>query len=427
VPVSDLPQLVLPLLSTVICPSLTQNSALGSLYSIGTKQSSHFHEAELVELAKSSLEQRSITSGPNQHHVTAWILRTIYLRSTTRPHASWISASTTMHLVEATGLHQDISNISIVSPAAPEMGSSELEVRRRIFWVAWSLNIILSYEYGRTPVSLPSMNVESIDPEDESVTDQYVALASMLPGDDLDMHESACALHKALAAISAMETDSNEITLFKADLAFSIYRRIRLTQATTHSNAGLSNASASLVIQIGLDALPASSELAAQHLPWWTVISVPFQFLCVLLAIDSRESLAHVSEAMESLENIGRCWDTHMVREAVGSASFLVKICRNRKEEDLKFLSESMPKKSGPWGHLGNTSNQSAVNNNKIETSDPSEIPLAEAIRILEPQSSSVSGIAMPENIGWIEGVEPPLPENYAIDWNSFFNTLDWL
>lgn len=398
-------------------PIICGVAALGSIYSIGTKQSSHCHEAELVELAKTSLEQSSILSAPGQHHVTAWILRTIYLRLTTRPHASWMSASITMRIIEAVGIHQEISDIYMVSPAAPEMGSSESELRRRLFWVAWSLNTILSYEYGRSRIELPNMNVKSIDTEDDSVTNQYVTLASLLPGDDLDMHdaESARALYKSLDAINNMETDSNEILLFKADLAFCIYRRLRLSQGTS---AGVSSAAASLVIQIGLDALPASSDLAAQHLPWWTVISVPFQFQCVLLAIDSRESLSHVGEAMEALEEVGRCWDTHLVREAVGSASFLVKLSRKRKEEDVRLLGNSMPKKSGPHGRI-------ATDN--FKTSDTGDTPIPEAVHTLEGPHPSVAGIAVPENIGWIDGMEPQLPENFTMDWDSFFNTLDWL
>lgn len=408
-----------------IDPIICGVAALGSLYAIGTKQSSHCHEAELVELAKTALEQSSILSSPNQHHVTAWILRTIYLRSTTRPHASWISSCTTVHIAEATGLHQDIANISIVSPAAPEMGSSESEIRRRIFWVAWSLNKVLSYEYGRSSVDIPNSNVQSIDIEDVGLTYQYVALASMLPEDDLDVHdaESARALYRSLTTINALETDSNEITLMKADLAFCIYRRLRLSQG---ASAGISSGAASLVIQIGLDALPASSDLAAQHLPWWTVISVPFQLLCVLLAIDSRESLSHVAEAMEALEEVGRCWDTHMVREAVGSASFLVKLSRKRKEEDMKFLGDSFPKRSGPHGHLGDTSDQRTANDN-IDMSALRDIPLEEMTSAPDAQSLPVPGITMPENVGWIDGMEPQLPENFAIDWNTFFNTLDWL
>ena len=408
-------------------PIICGVAALGSLYSIGTKQSSHCHESELVELAKNSLEQSSILSSPTQNHVTAWVLRTIYLRSTTRPHASWISSCTTMHIAEATGLHQDVSSISIVSPAAPEMGSSESEVRRRLFWVAWSLNTILSYEYGRSRVDLANINVQAIDSEDGTTASQYITLATILAGDDLDMHdaESARALYKSLSAINALETDSNEIILFKADLAFCIYRRLRLSQGT---GAGVSNAAASLVIQIGLDALSASSDLAAQHLPWWTVISVPFQLLCVLLAIDSRESLSHVGEAMGALEEVGRCWDTHLVREAVGSASFLVKLSRKRKEEDIRQLGNSMPKNSGPHGHLGDTSNQRTANYNK-KTLDVGDMAMPEPGPTSEGQSASVQGIAMPENIGWIDcsdGEEPPLPDNFAIDWNSFFNTLDW-
>jgi hypothetical protein len=408
-----------------IDPIICGVAALGSLYAIGTKQSSHCHEAELVELAKTSLEHSSILSSPNQHHVTAWILRTIYLRSTTRPHASWISSCTTMHIAEATGLHQDISSISIVSPAAPEMGTSESETRRRLFWVAWSLNKVLSYEYGRSSVDIPNSSVQSMDNEDGYLTYQYVALASMLPEDDLDVHdaETARALYRSLTAINGLETHSSEITLMKADLAFCIYRRLRLSQG---ASAGICSGASSLVIQIGLDALPASSDLAAQHLPWWTVISVPFQLLCVLLAIDSRESLSHVVEAMEALEEVGRCWDTHMVREAVGSASFLVKLSRKRKEEDMKFLGDSFAKKSGPHGHLGNTSDQRAAKNN-IKMSSVRDASIVEAVSAVDAQSTTVPGMAMPEHIGWIDGMEPQLPEDFAIDWNTFFNTLDWL
>jgi hypothetical protein len=202
------------------------------------------------------------------------------------------------HVVEAAGLHQDLSNVSIVPSLAPEMGSSKVEARRRIFWVAWSLNKTLSYEYGWSPVSLPNMTVQSINTVNESGTDQYVILASMLPSDDLDVHdaESAQDLHKSLTTINALEAHSNEIKLLKADLAFCIYRRMRLSKCTS---ASISSAVTSLVIQIGLDALSARSDLAIQHLPWWFVISMPFQFLCVLLAIDSRKSLFHVAEAFE--------------------------------------------------------------------------------------------------------------------------------
>jgi hypothetical protein len=116
-----------------------------------------------------------------------------------------------------------------------------------------------------------------------------------------------------------------------------------------------------------------------------------------------------------------------MVREAVSSARLLVKLSRKRKGEDMKFLNDGMRSMSGPWGHLGDKSSQGLADDINLETSDVENMPIAEANTTLEAQSSSVSGIVTPGNIGWIDGLEPQLPENYAIDWNSFLNTLDWL
>jgi hypothetical protein len=443
-----------------IDPIICGVAALGSLYAIGTKQSSHCHEAELVELAKTSLEHSSILSSPTQHHVTAWILRTIYLRSTTRPHASWISSCTTMHIAEATGLHQDVSSISVVSPATPETSSTDSEMRRRLFWVAWSLNKILSYEYGRSPVTIPNSNVPPLEYEDGNLTYQYAALASLLPDPDLSVHDpdSARALYKSLTTINALQTSRHELTLLKADLSFSIYRNLRLNHTTSTT---ISSASASLVIQIGLAALPATADLAAQHLPWWTVISVPFQLLCVLLAIDSRESLSHVAEAMEALEEVGRCWDTHVVREAVGSASFLVRLSRKRKEEDVRFLAKSFGGSNS--AHFDDmSSNQMTVANEDIKfcgaaaggvsvsmsslgvgelTPTPSPTSISASGSDSQNTSSSVSGtdtamLVENHDVDWVDhdGVDhdpqlSPVPENNcaAVDWNTFFNTLDWL
>jgi hypothetical protein len=286
-------------------------------------------------------------------------------------------------------------------------------MRRRLFWVAWSLNKVLSYEYGRSSVDNPNSNVPSIDNENGCFTYHYVALASMLPKDDLDVHDAEIArvLCRDLTAISALDIHSNEIILMKADLAFCIYCRLRLSQG---ASADVCSGADSLVIQIGLDALPASSDLAVQHLPWWTVISVPFQLLCVLLAIDSRESLSRIGEATEALEEVGMCWDRHMVKEAVGSASFLIKLSRKRKEEDMEFLVASFPKRSGLHDYLGVTSVQRTVIDN-IKVSHERDESIVDAVSTSDAQSPTVPEIAVPENSGWIDEMEPQLQEDFAI------------
>jgi hypothetical protein len=176
--------------------------------------------------------------------------------------------------------------------------------------------------------------VKPFDTTDSSTSSQIlVALANTLPGDTYSQDSEEMVIQNSLEALKQISIESEPLTLLKADIAFCLYRRLR----SLHAKASVSAETTALVISIGISALPTVTNLARQRLPWWTVISVPFQLVCVLLAIDSRESLSHVAQAMNTLENVGRHWDTHMAREAVGCAGLLVKLSRRRKEEDRKF------------------------------------------------------------------------------------------
>ena len=327
-----------------IDPIICGVAALGSLFAIGAQQASHPHEADLTDLAKACLENTSTLGGPTQDHVTAWMLRTNYLRATSRPHGAWLSSCTTMHIIEATGLHHEISNTAIPSPAALELSPVEIEARRRLFWVAWALNTTISYEYGRGRVSLPNASVRPIDASEPGIhTHQLISIAQILPSECAianNTTDDVMTLYSSFRSLTGLHTQSDELSLYRADLAFCLYRRLRLFQSSCTS---IPSETTSLVISIGLSALPSVERLAARHLPWWTVISVPFRLLCVLLAIDSRESLSRVAQVIITLEEVGRQWDTHMVREAVGCAGVLVKLSRRKKEKDLKWLDDGMP------------------------------------------------------------------------------------
>ena len=388
---------------------------LGSLFTIGTQQSSHPHEAELVNLAKLHLESTSTLSSPNQDQIAATILRTIYLRATTRPHASWLSSCTLMHQIEACGLHQEISNIAIVSPAAPEVGAGDTEIRRRTFWVSWALNRIISYEYGRSPVYLPGTSVKPFDTAGSTTSSHIlVALANTLPEETISQDNEEAVIQNSLDALDKISIASEPLTLLKADIAFCLYRRLRSLRA----RASISTATTAFVMSIGISALPNVKSLAAQRLPWWTIISVPFQLVCVLLAIDSRESLSHVAQAMCTLESVGRHWDTHMAREAVGCAGLLVKLSRRRKEEDLKYLESSMPRCSGPHGPV-------ELSETAEETFEPVNITgSGSTLLSRQPIGGMNSGImdsaAVPPAINWADGLNAEIPDNLNIDWSEY-------
>lgn len=386
---------------------------IGSLFTIGSHQSSHPHEADLVNLAKLHLESTSTLSSPNQDQVTATLLRTIYLRATTRPHASWLQSCTLMHQIEACGLHQEISNIAIVSPPAPESRANETDVRRRLFWVSWAINRIISYEYGRSRVYLPGTSVKPFDTTDSSTSSQIlVALANTLP-EDTHVHDNEEAvIQNSLDALEQISIESEPLTLLKADITFCLYRRLRSLRA----RASVSTEITALVISIGISALPTVTSLATQRLPWWTIISVPFQLVCVLLAIDSRESLSHVAQAMSTLESVGRHWDTHMAREAVGCAGLLVKLSRRRKEEDLKCLESSMPRTSGPHGpvDLSEVAEEAHHTTTGIASSTIRDQPTSGI------DTDMTENTAMPLGINWADGLNVEIPGNLNIDWSEY-------
>jgi hypothetical protein len=315
-----------------------------------------------------------------------------------------------MHQIEACGLHQEISNIAIVSPAAPESRASDKDVRRRLFWVSWALNRIISYEYGRSRVYLPGTSVNPFNTTDSATSSHIlVALANTLPEDTQAHDNEESVIQNSLDSLNQISIESEPLTLLKADIAFCLYRRLR----SLHARASVSAETTALVISIGISALPTVTSLARQRLPWWTIISVPFQLVCVLLAIDSRESLSHVAQAMSTLESVGRHWDTHMAREAVGCAGLLVKLSRRRKEEDLRYLESSMPRSSGPHGPV-----------DLPETVEESLQPTTDTGTALSQpgsgtDSSMIEHTAVPPAINWADGLNIEIPDNLNIDWSE--------
>jgi hypothetical protein len=318
-----------------------------------------------------------------------------------------------MHQIEACGLHQEISNIAIVSPAAPESRARDTDVRRRLFWVSWALNRIISYEYGRSRVYLPGTSVKPFNTTDSSTSSHIlVALANTLPEDTQARDNEEAVIQNSLDALNQISIESEPLTLLKADIAFCLYRRLR----SLHARASVSAETTALVISIGISALPTVTNLARQRLPWWTIISVPFQLVCVLLAIDSRESLSHVAQAMNTLESVGKHWDTHMAREAVGCAGLLVKLSRRRKEEDLRYLESSMPRSSGPHGpvDLAETVEETLQPTTCTGTSTAQSQPGRGA------DTSMVENTAMPPAINWADGLNIEIPDNLNIDWSEY-------
>ncbi|EXJ71851.1 uncharacterized protein A1O5_04352 [Cladophialophora psammophila CBS 110553] len=71
-------------------------------------------------------------------------------------------------------------------------------------------------------------------------------------------------------------------------------------------------------IQEHLTNRPSSSHYSV--IPWWSLISIPFHFILILLSIDTPECLAQVSHLLAIIRAVGAAFDTHLTRGALQNA-----------------------------------------------------------------------------------------------------------
>ncbi|GAB1728244.1 hypothetical protein NU195Hw_g3169t1 [Hortaea werneckii] len=291
----------------------------------------------IVDAQKEALESTSAMQPPTLLDVQSWILRVIHLRMTDHPHAVWIASSTTMHLVESVGIHQESSSSTLHPPANEHMYAPEL--RRRTFWVARMLNTWVSFEYGRTRVALRGITSElPAFGDDDDFTREYIDLYSLSCCLDPERTNQVGQWEDFLKQLEAYDVKNDVIQLSKANLTLCGYRRLRL------ANPILSSETITRIINVSLKGLEAARKMAAKARPWWHVANVPFQVICIFLAMDVRESLANIHIAMRALEEVVHHFNTVALKEALKTARFLVRLSKKRKEEDSGVLSQSLIK-----------------------------------------------------------------------------------
>ena len=313
-------------------PILLMVAALGSFFS----PNPHPKEAECVRMTKTIMTWRRLSINPSPNTTATWILITIYMRCTGRPHGSWLASSIAMHQAEASGLHKEMQTIAVVYPAASAADHRLVKTRRKLFWIARALNIVFSFEYGRSRVNFDVITTKKPAPDVTGHANLFVELADMLPSDFVDRErepDPPAALGNALTRIEEMTTESSFMTLLRADMAFAIYRRLWLMSLTDAKDRAES------ILNIGKAALEASRALLETRTPWWNVLHVPFQFVNVALAVSTPKSLSHITNAMALLQQIADAYPTHMVREANNQAIAMVRMSRLRKEKELEALS----------------------------------------------------------------------------------------
>ena len=298
-------------------------------------------EEELVEHAISWMDRNifpDVTATICIFYVGAWLARTIYQRATANPRAAWMSSCTTMHVIESMGLHKEWDSLSSVAPPISETPSaSQLDARRRIYWTGVSMNRLISTEYGRSCVEIVGANCKDVDWKPGETHRLLVETARSLPGNSTEASGvQACVDALQKLAEAPQDDDPVYIRLVRGDAACLLYRRLSLL------NVRLTETMAKQILFLGQQGIQAACTLATDRQPWWKTLSTSFQFLCVLLSIDSPESLRMVPDTLRALLRISEVFDTQRTREAFETAQLLVQIASQKKEKELNFLKEGL-------------------------------------------------------------------------------------
>jgi hypothetical protein len=287
-------------------------------------------ELDLVQTGKHLLEAAG-EKQPCLDIVVAWLLRTAYLRMTAKPHAAWIASCTTMHMVEAAGYH-----LANSSEHLPELQDEDvpLDIRRRLFGIARHLNIWISFDLGRSRVVLQNASTSLPSRQPREYTTELLELLPVSekldPQREITMEE----LHATLTELLERQHTEPPSILAQTNLVLCIWRRMRAFDYT------LSGPQLDKVLTLTARSIESAQSNLNSGSPWHHVANVPFQVVCILLAIDSPRSIAQLGDAIRVLSNVVQLYDTDAAREALHTACLLVLLHQRRKEADVKSFAD---------------------------------------------------------------------------------------
>ncbi|OJJ06277.1 hypothetical protein ASPVEDRAFT_45682 [Aspergillus versicolor CBS 583.65] len=307
-------------------------------------------EPDLVETAKTLLEQNSLQTPPSVDTVTGWILRVAYLRMTSTPHATWLASCSLMHVAEAANIHLEGHLETVFNDNPSE--TIALDLRRRLWGLAQHLNTWASFDLGRSritlsgacttkpveagPVAASSTAAEappgSIGTPGDC-TSQVLSLIPLTEHLDPNKPRSVEELENDIIQVLAETRDAPSATMAQVNLMLCIFRRLRAQGSIDTLHPHMDR-----IIALAMKGLDASLSMVASYSPWHHAANIPFQVVCLLLAIDSQASLGLLGRAMGALRAVRDLWDSAVMREAYSTAVLLVYLHQRRKEEDARSL-----------------------------------------------------------------------------------------
>lgn len=293
-------------------------------------------ELTLEALAKKRLDPATADRLSLQSAV-AWLLLTVYLRLTALPEEAWLASCTTLHVIDAAGLHSAFGQAHNSASVATD--DPDDHTKRRIIGVAQHLNVWMSYDLGRSRVALHGMkSADGVDSEqhDSDYTEELLGLLPYTHTLDPANSTSYGTLSIALADVLARNHTQPPSILAQCNVMLCIHRRLH---ALSHPFPAKLIAN---VLDLIRRAMQAVRECLAIGLPWHQVSNMPFQAICTLLALDNPQSFALLSDALSCLGSVNDVYQTAATREAVTAAHALLQLHRKRREADLRRHDEML-------------------------------------------------------------------------------------
>jgi Fungal Zn(2)-Cys(6) binuclear cluster domain/Fungal specific transcription factor domain len=306
--------------------------ALGSFFSAQPSSA----ENQLVQHAKEVLDA-GCAYAPGRlslNQAAAWVLRTLYLRLTTRPLLSWYASCAAIHVVEAMGLHVHLESVDIAADTGLHPQANSVVNGRNTFECATFLNAIVSAEYGRSRIFLQGLNRSSTDSDKVRPRSLVGQLAQLMFLAEL---ESGLETRRdILQSICNLPDQPPVLVLLKTDVAIHLYRK-----AINTTNKRFFDAENQLMLSIIRTGLSTTMSFVPDRQPWWNLLSTPFQSLLILISMNSNESLALIPKAMSVLMAVHEKFNTFLVVEVIQTAKQLIKGLERRKLEQAGLLSNA--------------------------------------------------------------------------------------
>lgn len=287
-------------------------------------------ETEIIHHARLFLEHSTVLEVPTIDHVVGWLLRVIYLRFTSSPNTTWLASCTLMHMIETSQLSNEPAPAhNFLDQTSQESTPYTPQLKSQIYYTAQIFNSWISYDHGK-PRIIPhgaSYTTPSAGwtPEDRI----FWKLSESL---DPTIQPNSAELEKMLKQTIQLQPSHPAMNLKRCNIALCIYRRLRI------SGQVISTKTVQNVLDVADDGLRIATTMARARSPWWHILNVPFQILCVLLAMDNPASLSRVGKSFQVLKLLAKEYGVESIRETWMSACALLRHKIQRKREDFEML-----------------------------------------------------------------------------------------